>query len=218
MSSAPHTYPEEAVNPGYEPEWAKGSFDPQWWNILPALNKILLREDLWFRPRFAGALAMMRRKQFQFNNLNLPIAYHSEYGWYSSNVTLGHDNEWANPPTKDEAMTAYAIVSLIQHIAGFGTAVEIAGLARLAAYPQADVIDMQAGVEKWEDPENTWVRGERIYPYNTEQAAILAVASMTPFHQLRDYYGWSFSTVGGPLVYNGKPKRNTADSPFPFWL
>jgi hypothetical protein len=215
-SSAPHIYPEEAVNPGYEPEWSKGAFDPQWWNVLPALNKILLREELWFRPRFAAALAMMRRKQFAFNVLNLPVAYHSEYGWYSTNVTLGHDSEWENPPTKDEAMTAYAIVNLVQHISGFGTAVEISGLARLGAYPDGDVIVLADHGEKWD--ESSWAKGERIYPFNTETAAILAVASMTPFHQLRDYYGFSFSSVGGPLVYNDKPKRNTADSPFPFWL
>lgn len=209
-------FPEEVVRPGYEPSWSKGAFDPVWWNVLPELNKLLLHKNLWFRPRIAGAFAMMRRKEFQFNNLNLPIAYHPEFGWYSVSVTLGHDDEWENPPTRDEAMTSYAIVSLIQHISGFGTPVEISGLARLGAFGSMNKEELLAASAKWREGE--WEIGERILPGNTEQAAIVAVASMTPYHQLRDYYGWSFASVGGPLVYNGKPKRNTSDSPFPFWL
>lgn len=210
-------YIEEQVEPGFVPVWAAGTFDSIWWGILPAYNTQHYRKEIQFRPRFAMALAMMRRKQWQFNNLNLPEGYSSEHGWYSMNVVLGKETDWGSEaPSKSEAMTAYAIVAMIQTLTGWGVPLEISALGRLGAYADLEKTGLENEEKKWD--QKGWEVGERIMPFNIETAAIVAVASMLPFSDLRDYYGFTFSSVGGPLVYNGKPKANTPDSPFPFWL
>jgi len=192
-------YIEEVVNPGYVPGWVE-NFNPANWGLVPEFNKTVAPKELHFRPRFAMALAMMRRETGTFLNLNLPTMYHEEHGWMSFNVILGKEEDWVDPPGREESLTAYMITYHIELLAGLRMDATLGSFSRLGLYGGRSVTDLQIAKNQWEL--KSWANREIVNPYDIHTAAILAVAGLIPYKGLRQLYDFSFLTAGGPLVFN----------------
>lgn len=192
-------YIEEEVNPGYEVAWEK-NFNPNNWALSLDMNKRITPKELNFRPRFAMALAMMRRQTGTFLNLNLPTLYHEEHGWMSFNVVLGKEEEWTDPPGKEESITAYMIMLHLEILAGLRVDASIGSFARLALYGGKHVNDINIARNQWSL--KSWSPREIINPYDIHSAALMAVAGLLPFRALRNFLGFGYLTAGGPLVWN----------------
>lgn len=207
-------YIEEEVNPGYIPGWAE-NLNPMNWALSLEFNKNVVPKELQFRPRFAMALAMMRRESGTFLNLNLPTMYHEEHGWMSFNVVLGKEETWADPPGKEESMTAYMIVYHLEILAGLRMDATLGSFARLGIYAGKTVGDLNIAQQQWSG--RSWGQREIVHPFDVQSAAILAVAGLLPYRDLRALYGFTFLTPGGPLVYNPRTEP-LVNFPLRYWL
>ena len=172
-------------------------------------------KEIQFRPRFAMALAMLRRETKKLTHGNLPVNYSEEAGWYSMNISLGKEEDWERDgiaPGKEESMTAYIITVLIQILSGWGAPSELCAVGRSSAYAQLqDTAQIQEIKEKWAT--RKWMMRELIVPYDVETAAVFQAAQLVMTSGLRKFYGFGYATIGGPLVYNGNPDPNV----FPEW-
>lgn len=201
---------EEVNNPGFKFDWDNDQLQPEWFGIYPALERLFLPRQWQFRPRYAAALAMLRRRTNTFVHLNLPSMYDKDFGWMSWNVVLGKEEEWKDPPTREEALTAYLIQSQIALLTGFGTPAIFSGTMRQAVYAGVnDKIDLESRRRQWDRLD----LGRVVKPYDLETAALTAAAATLRAEDLRRWLGVGFLTLNGPLAWTRTPDKSV----FPHW-
>jgi hypothetical protein len=203
---------EETLAPGHKPSWVREG-DEIWWGVSREFERSIGLSPIYqYRPRYAQALAMLRRASGTHLHNNLP-SYNAIQGWSNYSFVLGKEEDWDpnDLPSEAECMTAYMIQFQIHLITGFGIVAAYSSL-RLGAYAYAkrksDVTLMQA---KWEDP-SLRVHGELAFPFEAETNAILATCAVKHYDALRRFIGVKYATTAGPLVW--APINSTV---FPKW-
>jgi hypothetical protein len=204
---------EEIHAPGYKPSWAGDNFDPIFWGVHEEFEKSIgLIQSYRFRPRYAQALAMLRRKSGRFVHNNLPYWEPRLGGWQNFSYVLGPESEWEDPPDLDESMSAYLTVFHIHLTTGFGVVASLAGMTRVGSYAHAKTnLELDTLRRDWEQDWQT--REDTLaFPYDLETHAILATSAVLAYEKMREYYGLRFASTHGPLIW-GKPDKSV----FQYW-
>ena len=188
-----YVHVEEKENPDFKPSWVTSQYDPQWWGVNEAWNKMIFHATphMQFRPRFAAALAMWMRKGRATASLLgswSPTGYSKQHGWFAyTNISLGKEEDWDPYPSAEEAHTAYAIFEQMTILAAWNVPAAIAGPAALTAQANEDLRENI----RWKRKD--WPQFSPIKSYDRLSYAYLIAAHTLRFETLREGMNWLLS-------------------------